>query len=200
MSNESENLIAEDYDGRYSWRLQSNLERMTRLNELAGNTGGPNTITAYTQLKYTTVDNTPEDALLISLFNAWCEVCDCFIFGDFQAVILLCRSIAERSLKLEYIKSQGSIPTGQRWMLGRLVTECAGIVSQNVIDLVTDLKEPGNDRAHALLEITNPQRAIFGGNRGITVTSSSTYIIEPYRGDAEIAINKAHQILEELYR
>jgi len=190
----------EDYRGRFEWRLEHNLGRMIELETLTGNTGGADTIKAYPQLKYTTVDNTPEDALLISLFNAWCEICECFIFGESQAVILLCRSIAERSLKLEYIKTHGSLPTNQRWMLGKLIQECQGIVAQNILDLATDLTAPGNDRAHALLEINQPEIAIRGGEkRGITITSPSTYLIEPYKGEAVIAIEKAHIILHELY-
>lgn len=192
--------LEDEYKGRFDWRYEHNLERMNELQSITGNTGGSNTLYAYPQLKYTSVDASQEDALLVSLFNAWCEVCECYIFGEFQAVILLCRTIAERSLKLEYIKANGNLPVGQKWMLGKLITECNGIVNQTVLNLAEDLKTPGNDRAHALLEISNPQVSISGGeNRGITITSERTYLIEPYKGDSVIAIEKAHLILKELY-
>lgn len=186
-----------EYEGRFSARRDEYLNNMNKLFELTGNLGDGKSISEnYPQLKQTSVEDLPEEALLVSLYYAWNEVCECFIHGYSQAVVVLCRSIAERCLKFQFIKIQGCLPAGEM-TLGRLINQGARIIDQNILDLAKPLNTAGNDRAHALLEINEPIAAISGGKeRGVEVLSSATYLIFPYRGEAEYAIEKAHQILK----
>lgn len=190
--------LEKEYASRFDWRTGENLGRLQTLFELVGNTGGGNVKLmneTYPQLKWIALDNTAEEALLISLFHAWCEVCECFIFGENQAVILLSRSIAERCIKREYIKKAGALPGNGEWTLGRFVYNKDGVVDQHILDLAKPLLKPGNDRAHALLEITDPEKANFGGDRAIEVAGQG-YQIYQYAGEAGFAITQAHQVLK----
>ena len=63
------------------------------------------------------------------------------------------------------------------------------MVSQNVLDLAQSMLEPRNNRAHALLEHSDPHLAISGGlERGVEIRSPRHYLIEPFRGDATSVI------------
>lgn len=186
----------EEYAGRFDWRREENIERMQELYDIAGNFGGDVELMhdIYPQLKWIALDQTQEEALLISLFHAWNEVCECYIFSENQAVILLSRSIAERCIKREYIRKAGALPGNGEWTLGRFAYNDDGVVDQSILDIAKPLLAPGNDRAHALLEITDPQRANFGGDRAIEVVGQG-YQIYQYAGEAKFAISKAHEIL-----
>jgi len=185
-----------EYEGRFSTRYEEHIQNMTRLYEITGNLGDGKAISeTYPQLKQTSAEDSAYEALLVSLYYAWNEVSECFIYGQYQAVIVLCRSIAERCLKLQFIKVTGGLPAGR--MLGNLIQQGTGIIDQNILDLASLLGPPGNDRAHGLLETAEPEVAIRGGKeRGVEVLSPSTYLIFPYRGEAEHAIERAHQILK----
>lgn len=186
-----------EYADRFDWRRGVSIGRIQELYDIAENSGGDVKLMheIYPQLKWIALDQTQEETLLISLFHAWNEVCECYIFGENQAVIILSRSIAERCLKLEYIKKQGNLPAGQKWTLGVLINNSAGIIDQALLDLAAELRDPGNDRAHALLEITDPQRANFGGDRAVEIVGQG-YQIYQYAGEAKFAIAKAHEILK----
>ena len=106
----------------------------------------------------------------------------------------------ERCLKLEYEEVNGALPSGSHWTLGRCIRECVGTVSKDVLDLAQSMLEPRNNRAHALLEHSNPDLALIGGaERGIEVRSSRHYLVEPYRGDARKVILATYEILSALF-
>ena len=186
-----------EYAGRFDWRREENIGRIKELYDAAGNSGGDVKLMheSYPQLKWVALDQTQEEALLISLFHAWNEVCECYIFGENQAVIILSRSIAERCIKLEYLRKAGALPGGGEWTLGRFVYNNDGVVDQSILDVAKPLLKPGNDRAHALLEITDPEKANFGGDRAVEVVGQG-YQIYQYAGEAKFAIAKAHEILK----
>ena len=105
----------------------------------------------------------------------------------------------ERSLKLEYEKVRGELPKGIQ-TLGECIGLCKGIVAPEVLGFAQQMLEPRNNRAHALLEHTDPQISILGGpNRGVETLSSGHHQIEWYRGDASEVIALTYKILHGLY-
>jgi len=69
-----------------------------------------------------------------------------------------------------------------------------------VLTLAQSMLKPRNNRAHALLEHSDPHLAIRGGaERGIEIRSSRHYLIEAYRGDARSVILAMYKILSALY-
>jgi hypothetical protein len=130
----------------------------------------------------------------------WCEAAECYVFGEFQSCILTCGAIVERCLKLAYETVNGRLPERSRWGLRRCIDECKGILTQSVLDLAKSLLEPRNNRAHALLEHSDPHLAMMGGpSRGIEILSSRHYSVEPFRGDARSVMASTYGILKELY-
>jgi hypothetical protein len=143
----------------------------------------------------------PKDALRWSTLYLWLEARECFVYGEFQACILSCGAAIEHCLKLEYEKIKGTLPSKKYFTLGTMIKECKGFVDQEVLYLAEQMLEPRNSRAHALLEHSNPQLAIMGGpKRGIEELNPQAYIIEPYRGEAERAIELSSQLLKKLYQ
>ena len=190
----------EEFEGRFEWRKARQIENLRELSEMA-QSGGGDSLEEFAGLKRSAADDDPKDALRWSIILLWCEATECYIFGEFQSCILTCGAIVERSLKLEYERANGELPSGSHWTLGRCIRECDGIVSHDVLDLAQSMLEPRNNRAHALLEHSDPQLSIFGGaERGVEILSSGHYLIEPYRGDARSVILATFKILSALYR
>jgi hypothetical protein len=75
----------------------------------------------------------------------------------------MCGAIVERCLKLEYEKANGPLPSGSHWTLGKCIGNCVGTVSPDVLDFAQSMLEPRNNRAHALLEHSDPHLAMRGG-------------------------------------
>lgn len=114
--------------------------------------------------------------------------------------MLTCGAIVERCLKLEYQQAKGTLPAKAKWPLGKCIIQCQGIVEPSVLDLAKQILPPRNDRAHALLEHSDPQRGLSGGEkRGIQILSSRHYLVEPYRGEAKHVVTATFTILNRLY-
>lgn len=189
----------QEYEERLAWRKNRQIANLKELAEIA-HVGGADTLDAFPRLVGPRSSDDPKDALRWSIIMLWCEAAECYIFGEFQSCILTCGAIVERSLKLEYEQARGPLPRGAHWTLGRCIRECAGIVAPATLNLAQQMLEPRNNRAHALLEHTDPQTAIIGGaERGIEVLSPHHYQIEPYRGDACNVIAITYKILDNLY-
>lgn len=202
-TSEDEELVQE-FDGRFHWRRQRQIDNLRRLREIA-HWGGPDSLSALINLRPYGVQALSGSgdilyALRDSIVTLWLEATECFIFGQFQACILTCGAVVERCLKVEYQKVHGQLPKGN-WPLGRCIYELDwnGILDSEVLELSMQLLEPRNSRAHALLEHSDPNAATYGGNRDVQILDSQRYLIEPYRGDAEDVISVTWKILERLY-
>jgi hypothetical protein len=190
---------SQEYEERFGWRKARQIDNLKELSELA-DSGGANSLRAFPGLRGSACSDDPLDALRWSILLLWCEATECFIFGEFQSSILVCGAVVERSLKLTYEVTKGALPAKARWTLGKCIHECEGIVSQDVLDAARSMLEPRNSRAHALLEHSNPQLAISGGEeRGIEILSSRHYLVEPYRGEAKDVIVATYNILQRLF-
>jgi len=199
MENETKRGYEQEFEERFELRKARQIENLKELSELA-QSGGADSLKAFPHLKRSIDNDGPNDALRWSIIQLWCEAAECYIFGEFQSCVLTCGAIVERCLKLEYEQAIGPLPSGSHWTLGRCIHKCAGIVSQDVLDLAKSMLEPRNNRAHALLEHSDPELAISGGaERGIEIRSSGHYLIEAYRGDAKNVILSTHKILSTLY-
>jgi hypothetical protein len=199
MENEVTRTYEQEYEDRFEWRKDRQIANLKELSEVAQSGGGA-ALKAFPGLRGSGSSDDPKDALRWSIIFLWCEAAECFIFGEFQSCILTCGAIVERCLKLQYQVVKGPLPANTRWTLGRCIRECNGIVPQDVLDLAQLMLEPRNNRAHALLEHSDPQLAISGGpDRGIEILSSQHYQIEPYRGDAKNVIATVYKILVKLY-
>ncbi len=187
-----------EYQERFEWRKNRQIENLKELSEIA-QSGGAESLQVFSKIIGNRASDNPKDALRWSILYMWFEATECYVYGEFQASILVCGAVVERCLKLEYEIANGVLPKG-KWTLGKCKNECKNIVSKSVIDFVDIILDPRNDRAHALLEHDNPQLSISGGNnRGIEVLSSGHYLIEPFRGDAKIVIEATYKILKELH-
>ncbi|OLE53903.1 MAG: hypothetical protein AUG51_10590 [Acidobacteria bacterium 13_1_20CM_3_53_8] len=199
MENETSRGHEQEFEERFEWRKARQIENLKELSEFAQSGGGAS-LKEFPGLKRSLDNDDSKDALQWSIIMLWCEAAECYIFGEFQSCILTCGAIVERCLKLEYEEANGTLPSGSHWTLGRCIRECRGIVSQGVLDLAQSMLEPRNNRAHALLEHSDPDLAISGGaERGIEIFSSKHYHIEPYRGDARRVILSTYKILSMLY-
>jgi hypothetical protein len=198
-SSMAEDTYEREYEGRFAWRKSRQLFNLQELSEFA-QSGGGDALNRFPGLRGSLMSDDPKDALQWSILMLWCEAAECFIFGEFQSCILTCGSVVERCLKLEYQKSRGALPTNSKWTLGVCIKKCKGIVASEVIALAEKILEPRNSRAHALLEHSDPQLAISGGeDRGVELLSSGHALIEPYRGDARTVIELTFKILDFLY-
>jgi hypothetical protein len=186
-----------EYEERLAWRKNRQIENLKELAEIA-HVGGSDTLKALPRLIGPRESDDPKDALRWSILMLWFEATECYIFGEFQACILTCGAAVERSLKLEYEQARGALPRGNS-TLGKCIGLCEGIVAPEILDFARQMLEPRNNRAHALLEHSDPQTSIMGGlDRGIEWRGSS-YLIEPYRGDARNVITATYKILSGLY-
>ena len=95
------------------------------------------------------------------------------------------------------------MPDNRKWTLGRCIYKLNWTgtrITQDIQELVKQMLDPRNSRAHALLEHSNPQLSVMGGQeRGIEVRDSGHYLIEPYRGDAKLLVDVTFKILVQLY-
>jgi hypothetical protein len=199
MEEETAEHFEQEYEGRFEWRKARQIANLKELSEIA-QSGGADAIKAFPSLWGLSNSDDPKVALRNSILLLWCEAAECYIFGEFQSCILTCGAIVERCLKLQYQDAKGPLPKGSHWTLGKCIRECRGIVSQDVLDLARSMLEPRNNRAHALLEHSDPHLAISGGlERGIEILSPRHYLIEPFRGDAKTVITTTYKILKELY-
>jgi hypothetical protein len=199
MENETRTGYEQEFEERFEWRKPRQIENLKELSEIA-QSGGADSLKEFPGLKRSPDNDGPKDALSWSILLLWCEATECYIFGEFQSCILTCGAIVERCLKLEYEKAKGPLPSGSHWTLGRCIRESVGTVSRDILDLAQSMLEPRNNRAHALLEHSDPDLAIRGGaERGIQIRNSRHYLIEPYRRNARSVILATYKILSALY-
>jgi hypothetical protein len=195
--------MAESYEQEYMNRFESRRTRqITNLKELSevAHSGGGDSIKAFPGLRSSLASDDPKDALRWSIILLWCEATECYILGEFQSCILTCGAIVERCLKLEYQQGRGPLPAKAKWTLGKCIAQCQGIVDARVLKLAEQILPPRNDRAHALLEHSDPQTGISGGDqRGIEILGSGNYLIEPYRGEAKSVVMATFNVLRYLY-
>lgn len=189
----------QEYINRFGSRRARQIANLKELSEVA-HSGGGESIKAFPELRSSLVSDDPKDALRWSIILLWCEATECYILGEFQSCILTCGAIVERCLKLEYQQRRGSLPAKAKWTLGKCIAQCQGIVDPSVLKLAEQILPPRNDRAHALLEHSDPQMGMSGGDkRGIEILSSRSYLIEPYRGEAKTVIIATFNVLKYLY-
>lgn len=199
MLTEHKEPYEQEYESRFSWRKARQIYNLRELSEFA-QSGGADALGAFPGLVGSLCSADPKDALRWSILRLWWEAAECYIFGEFEACILVCGSVVERSLKLEYETKRGPLPPHTKWTLGICITKCKGIVTPEVLEFAQQMLEPRNSRTHALLEHSYPQLSILGGNeRGVELLSPSKYLIEPYRGDAKKVIELTFKILSSLY-
>ena len=195
----SQEIYEREYESRFAWRKSREIFNLHELSEFA-QSGGSDALKILPGLIGPLYSEDPKDALRWSILMLWCEAAECYTFGEFQCCVLACGSVVERCLKLEYEKSQGALPPNSKWTLGTCVNKCKGIVSSEVLKLAQQILEPRNNRAHALLEHSDPQLFISGGSeRGVELLSSGHAQIEPYRGDAKRVIDLTFKILSVLF-
>jgi len=193
-----------DYERKYTEAFDHrrdshiiNLEKLASITNLSGLVE----LDDFPGLKKTLDRNTPISALNWSILMLWLEATECFVLEQFQSCILTCGAVLERCLKLEYDKIYGELPEG-KWPLGKCISNLSWDktrVTKKIISLASDCLVPRNSCAHALLEHSNPKRAILGGNRGIYIIDSNKHIIQRYKGEAERLISNTYQVLSELY-
>ncbi|MEN6551872.1 MAG: hypothetical protein ABFC34_03190 [Methanobacterium sp.] len=190
-----------NFEEKFSWRKDEYIENMKRLAEIS-KSYGIDPFKAFPSLFVPMSDN-PIDALRYSVLMLTYEATICFIFGIFQSCILTCGSIVERVLKLEYLEKNQQFPKNGNWTLGHCIYKLNWTdtrISPEILDFAKQIVEPRNSRIHGLLENSDPQLSIMGGkNRGIRFLSSTHYMIEPYRGEAEMLITIVFEILTRLY-
>ena len=202
MSAEIEKNYDQEYESRFAWRKAQQVANLKELSAIAP-PKGTDPLDTFPQLIAPRDSNDPKHALRWSILMLSYEAMECFILGEFQSCILTCGSVVERTLKLEYEEVYGKLPENGIWTLGRCIYKLkwSGTrITSEITDLAKQILEPRNNRAHALLEHSDPMLSIMGGpERGIEVLSSGHYLIEPYRGDARKVIEVTLKILSELY-
>lgn len=140
------------------------------------------------------------DAIALSILLLWHEAVYCYVLEQFQASILTCGAVVERTLKFSYELKVGSLP-GERWTLGRTIQECGkeGILDEGALSLAEQVNVPRNDRAHANLERKDSLRANMGGNRGIKTLTSAAYLIFPFQQDARNVLDLTLEFLKRTH-
>lgn len=198
---EAADIYEKEYEGKFGWRKSRQMFNLRELAEIT-QSYGVNPISAFPSLFVPSSDN-PLGALRYSILILSHEASECYVFGEFQSCVLTCGAIIERVLKLEYLEMNHKMPDDREWTLGRCLYKLhwSGTrITQEIIELGKKILDPRNSRAHALLEHSDPQLSIMGGQeRGIEVLSSGHYLIEPYRGDAKMVIEITFKILVLLY-
>ncbi len=134
------------------------------------------------------VSGDPISSLKYSILILWHEVIYAYGHGLSQISIIGCRAVTERILHVVYYSKTGDILS--RGPLGLIIGECKKAnVDDEIIRLAEEVKNYGNDRAHANLERQDPLVANLGGkSRGIEFLDSTKYVIHPYKGEAKQAI------------
>jgi hypothetical protein len=189
----------QEYEERFAWRKARHIANLEEFSQFA-QSGGAQAMEVFPGLRCSLATDDPRDALKYSILLLWCESAECYIFGQFQACILTCGAVVERCLKLEYEQAEGELPPNARWTLGTCIHKCRGVIAADILELAQQILEPRNNRAHALLEHSDPQLSILGGqNRGVEILSPRHHLVEPYRGDARNVIEITFKVLEKLY-
>lgn len=202
MSDKNPETYKQKYESRLGWRKDRQINNLIELSEIT-RSSGEDPLNAFRVL-YTPGSSDPKDALRWSVLLLTNEATDCYIYGEFQSCILSCGAVIERVLKLEYEEVHDNLPDGRGWTLGRCIHELewkGTRISPDILELAEQIREPRNNRAHALLEHSDPLLSIMGGKeRGIEFLKSGHFLIEPYRGDASRIIEITFKILEKLYK
>jgi hypothetical protein len=189
-----------EYLERFDWRRDQHISNIAELSRIA-HSGGPEILNELPGLISSRDSKDPSDALRWSILILWLQAAESFIFGQFEPCILTCGAVVERCLKLEYRVSKGALPSGT-WTLGKCIYDLDWAntrIASGILDHAKKCKGHRDSRAHALLEHTDPQASLSGGERGVQQLSSSRYLIEPYRGEAAKIMTNTWQILSELY-
>ena len=198
MNDSSLESFEQEFNGRFAWRKQRQIQNLKELAEFP-NTSGASAMDDFPGLREMGKRDF-KDALKRSILYLWLEAVECYIFGDYQACILVCGATIERCLKLEYETVNGIIPSKENWTLGKIIKKCDKVVKSELLIYAREMLEPRNSRAHALLEHADPVLSIIGGkDRGIQIINPYAHVIEPYRGEAKKTIELAYKILKGLY-
>jgi hypothetical protein len=190
-----------EYEERFSWRKQHFIANLDELSTIA-QPGGPDVIQLLPSLFKLNDNESKEDALRWSILSLWLQAAECYIFQQYEPCILTCGAILERVLKLEYQVVNGDLPTGN-WTLGKCIYDLDWTntkIDETILNLVAECLDPRNDRAHALLEHSNPSLSIIGGKkRSIQELSNVAHFVEAFKGDAKVVIFSTWKVLVTLY-
>lgn len=189
-----------EYNNRFDFRKDFYIKNFKELTNI---TNGKNLSLLETfRCLYPAYEDNELESLKKSIFTLVVEATFCYVYEIFQSCILVCGSVTERILKYEYLKVYENLPKGT-WTLGRLIYKLdwtATRIDERILELAKVIKSPRNDRAHAILEQSNPELANMGGqNRGIYIVDENKYLIYPYRGEAKEIIKNTFEILTLLY-
>jgi hypothetical protein len=207
MNSASTDTYDQFYKSKFPWRESMQINNLKELAEIT-NADGVDPVKAFPVL-FTPGSDDPKDALRWSILMLAHEGSECYILGEFQSCILTCGAVIERTLKLEYEEVHISLPKNRKgkdmvWTLGSCICKLDWTgtrITAEILELAKQLLEPRNNRAHALLEHTDPLLSILGGlNRGIEFLNSGHILIEPYHGDASEVIEITFKILAHLYK
>ena len=187
-------------DQRFGWRKEHYISNFLELAEITNN----RSLVPLDSYRYLFTPHSGEylDSLSYSILLLTYEATICFTYGIFQSCIITCGAVAERILRFEYIKVNEKLPDDSDWTLGRLIYKLDWSntrITERILDSAKLIKKSRNDRIHANLEKEDPESAIHGGNRGITIIDQSKYLIEPYKADAKLSIESVFKILDILY-
>ncbi len=192
----------QEYENKFGWRKA---RQIYNLRDIANFTqlNGVHSIDSFPCL-FTPNGDSPRDALRYSILLLAYEATECYVFGEFQSCMLVCGALVERILKLEYLEKNPQMPQKGEWTLGRCIYQLnweRTRITPEILALAKQMLDPRNSRAHALLEHSNPQLSIMGGNeRGIEILDSEHYLIEPYRCEAKLLVGLTFKILAMLYK
>jgi hypothetical protein len=189
-----------EYSQRFDHRRDRNIFNLAQIADIA-HQGGSATLKALPSLVTSLTSDEPADALRGSILMLWLQAVECYIFGQFEACILAAGAVVERCLKLEYLFAKGPLPAGT-WTLGKCINNLDWSntrITADHLKCAEAIRGPRNSRAHALLEHSDPQESILGGQRGINLHAGGHYTIEPYRGEASKVVANAWEVLASLY-
>ena len=191
---------------RTAWRERRFEENYRELAEISETHGVDQMVLLNKLLGRYTLDD-PRGALQMNISGLTYEAFDCFIFGSFQATIMVCGGIVERVLKLERT-SVMTLPEAQSWLdshqhdtLGKLLKEdwTGTRIDSETLNWVSQVKSARDDRIHANMERQQPAEAALGGPLRGRDFRGNRYYIEPFRGDAKGSVMATVKILDRLY-
>jgi len=195
------NDYEKEYSERFGWRKEEYIDNIKELAKIT-QSYGLDPLKSFPCL-FISYSKNQLDSMRFSILMLSYEATICYIYGIFQSCILTCGALVERILKLEYLDKNHQMPENGEWTLGRCIykLDWTGTrITNEILDLAKKIKEPRDDRAHALLEHSDPRLSMMGGrNRGISFLSNEKFLIEPFRGDASLLIEITFKILAKLY-
>lgn len=201
MNKETSELAEKLYESRLTWRRPRQIENYSEIIEATGLLAADPLKAFKVLFKPSSEDH--RDALRWSILMMTYEATECYVYGEFQACVLAAGAVVERVLKLEYQVVHGTMPDKKGWPLGRCLFQLdwsTTRVGLDVIERAKEILDPRNSRAHALLEHSDPQLSIIGGDEhGVELLASGHALIEPYRGDAKRLLTLTYEILSLLY-